>query len=403
MPLYTYRVQTESGKVLTGETKIDSAEKLQKLLLDRGFTPIEIKEKNFINDISQISLFKPKIKIKDIAVFCRQFAIVLEAGVPIATALDVLVEQTANPTLKDCLRDIYENIQKGTSLSAAMQQQKDTFPTILIYMVEAGEISGQLDRVFKKAADDFEKSYKLNHKIKNAFTYPVIVTVVAIIVVMVLLTFVIPTFESVLKGMGVELPLPTRILIAVSNVVKSLWWIISVGLVGVSLFLVRYLRTQNGKRFIGGLAIKLPVVKGVTKDIMTSRFTRTLATLMSSGVLLIQALEVVEKVLGNAVIADKVRDVQEEVKKGKGLTQPLTNLNYFPPMLMSMVKIGEESGELDFALNKCADFYDQEVETSLQRMTELISPAVIMVLAVIVGFILLSVLFPMFSVYQNIE
>lgn len=403
MPLYSYKVKTETGKLYSGEAKIENQEELKRLLLEKGYTPIEIVEKNAINDISQIGIFKQKVKVKDLAIFCRQFAIVLQAGVPIATSLDVLRQQTTNTTLKQCINDIYENIQKGIALSNAMRQHSDIFPEMLINMVEAGEISGQLDLVFERMATQFEKQFALNQKIKGALTYPIMVTIVAIAVIIVLMVKVVPSFEGILKGFNVELPVFTKILISISEFFQTYWYFIVGIMVAGALFITYFNRTYEGKKFFGTLAIKVPVLSALTMNIVTARLTRTLGTLMSSGVLLIQAMEVVQKVLGNAVIAERLEVVVEEIKKGKGLTAPLNDMKYFPPMVISMIRIGEESGNLDFALDKSADFYDREVETSLQQLTSVIEPVVMIIMAGVVGFIVISVLYPMFSIYQTMS
>lgn len=403
MPLYTYKVKNQAGKILTGESKIKSEAELAAILESKGLTPIEIREKNALTDISQISFLKKKVKTKDLAIFCRQFAIVLEAGVPVATAMDVMREQATNPTLKYALNDLYEDIQKGIQLSRSMMKHNGEFPEILIHMVEAGEISGQLDRVFARMADHFEKEFKLNQKIKGAMTYPVIVCCVAVAVIMVLMVMVVPSFVDILGGYGIELPIFTRILISISGFFKTFWWALLGGIIALATGGRAFSRSDDGKRFFGNVALRLPIMKGVTKNIVTARLTRTLGTLMASGVLLIQAMEVVQRILGNIVIAEKIDGVINEIKKGKGLTQPLNAMKYFPPMLISMVKIGEESGNLDFALEKSADFYDQEVEVSLQQLTSMIEPLVIILLAAVVGFIILSILYPMMSIYQTMS
>lgn len=403
MPLYSYKVKNESGKLFTGESKIDSEEDLKKLLLEKGYTPVEIIEKNAINDISQIGLFKQRVKIKDLAVFCRQFSIVLESGVPIAASLDVLRQQATNSTLRQCINDVYENIQKGIALSNAMRQHSRVFPEILINMVEAGEISGQLDLVFKRMAVHFEKEFKMNQKIKGSLAYPIIVTIIAVGVIFVLMTMVVPTFADIIDGFGVELPIYTKILIGISNFFKAFWYIIIGVVIAIVAFTTHFSRTYDGKIFFGTLAIKLPVIGGLTRNIITARLTRTLGTLMSSGVLLIQSMEVVQKVLGNQVIAEKINGVIEEIKKGRGLTVPLASMRYFPPMVISMVRIGEESGNLDFALDKSADFYDEEVETALQQLTSMIEPVIMIFLALVVGFIILSILTPMLAIYNEMS
>ena len=403
MPLYTYKVKNQAGKILSGESKFPGERELALALEEKGLIPIEIKVKNAVTDVSQIKLFQKRVVTKDLAVFCRQFAIILEAGVPIAAAMDVMREQTSNPTLKNAMSVLYEDVQKGIQVSTSMKRQGGIFPDILIHMVEAGEISGQLDKVFARMAEHFEKEFKLNHKIKSALTYPIIVSCVAVGVIFIMMAKVVPSFATILQGFGTELPSFTKILISISEFFKSFWWLLLGGVAGLVLIGKNYARSKEGKRFFGGLAVKLPVMKDVTKNIMTARLTRTLGTLMASGVLLIQGMEVTQKILGNAVIAEKIEDVISEIKKGKGLTPPLTALKYFPPMVISMIKIGEESGSLDFALEKSADFYDQEVETSLQRLASMIEPAVIIAMALVVAFIILSILYPMMSIYQNMS
>lgn len=403
MPLYTYKVKTETGKFYTGEAKMDSQEELVSLLREKGYTPVEILEKNAFTDISTIGIFKQRVKLKDMAIFCRQFAIVLEAGVPISTAMDVLRQQTTNTTLREALNEVYENIQKGISLSNSMRQHSNIFPDMLVNMVEAGEVSGQLDLCFKRMADQYEKDFKLQQKVKGALTYPIIITVVAIAVVAVMMLFVVPSFAKILQGMNTELPILTRILISISNFFINYWYFIFGALILTVIGLTMYFRTPEGKRFLGKMAITIPVISGVTKNLITARLTRTLGTLMASGVLLIQSMEVVQKIIGNAVIADRLGNVVDEIKKGKGLTAPLTDMRYFSPMVLSMVRIGEESGNLDFALDKSADFYDEEVERSLQQMTATIEPVMMILMSVVAGFIVLSILTPMLKVYEQMS
>lgn len=403
MPVYIYKVKTETGKVLSSEIKIESVEALKTLLEEKGYTPIEIVEKNALTDISTIGIFKQKVKTKDLAIFNRQFAIVLQAGVPIAQCLEVLKQQTTNRTLRECLDDIYEDIQRGISLSNSMKKHDDIFPELMICMVEAGEVSGQLDVVFERLAKQFENQNAINAKIRSALTYPAIVGVIAVAVIIVLMLFVVPSFVEILEGFNVELPVFTKILIGISDFFVDFWWAMLICVIALVAGGRAFSKSEVGKLFIGNLVIKLPVVKGVTKNIITSRFSRTLGTLMSSGVLLIQSMEVVQKILNNAVIIKKFDIVIDEIKKGRGLTQPLVGCKYFPPLLISMIRIGEESGSLDFTLEKAADFYDQEVETSVQQLMAFIEPIITIFLAIVVAFVVLSVLIPMLSIYQNAE
>lgn len=401
MPIYEFKAKNFEDKILEGRSKFSSRESLAEQLELKGYILVEAKELNAFTDISQIAIFKQRVKVKDLAIFCRQFAIILEAGVPIATALDVLKEQTSNITLRDCISDIYEDIQKGIALSVSMKKHDNLFPEILIYMVESGELSGMLDKTFSRMAEHFEKENKLHQKIKSAMTYPAIVLLVAVAVIFVLMVKVVPSFSSILGGFGVEMPIFTRILISISAFFQSFWWLIIGGLVAAVAGISRYRKTDSGRHLFGGLAIRLPILKQVTRNVITARFTRTMGTLMASGVLIIQALEVVRKLLGNIIIEEKIDSVIEDIKQGKGLSQPLAAMKYFPPMMVSMIRIGEESGNLDYSLDKAADFFDEEVETSVQQLTSLIEPIIVIFLAVIVAFVILSILYPMMSIYQN--
>ncbi len=403
MPLYEYKAKNAEDKIFEGKNKFSSKESLAEQLEQRGYILVEVKELNAFTDISQIGIFKKKVKVKDLAILCRQFSIILEAGVPIATALDVLREQTTNPTLKECVSDIYEDIQKGIALSVSMKKHTGIFPEILIYMVEAGELSGMLDKTFKRMAEHFEKENRLHHKIKSAMTYPVIVLSVAVSVIFILMVKVVPAFSDILNSFNVEMPVFTRVLINISSFFKSFWWLLLGIIIALVIGIGRFRKSDSGRRFFGNLAIKLPILKNVTKNIITARFARTMGTLMASGVLIIQSLEVVQKLLGNKIIEEKIAIVIEDIKQGKGLTQPLAAMKYFSPMMVSMIRIGEESGNLDYSLDKSADFFDEEVETSIQQLTSLVEPIIVIFLAIIVAFVILSVLYPMMSIYQNMS
>ncbi len=400
MPLYNFKARAEDNRIISGRTNFSSREQLSEQLLEKGFELVEAKEINAFTDITQLAIFKKKVSVKDLAIFCRQFAIILQAGVPIATAIDILKEQTVNPTLQQCIGDIYDDIQKGVALSVAMKQHS-IFPEILIYMIESGEISGMLDKSFSTMALHFEKENKLLHKIKGALTYPLVVLVVAVVVIMVLMIKVVPSFASILNGFGAKLPIFTVILINISSVFQRFWWLMILIIIGIAVGTKYFKKSDTGRRVFGRLAMSAPIIKGVTKNIITARFARTMASLLASGVLIMQSLEVVQKLLGNIIIEEKLQEVIDDIKQGKGLSQPLTDMKYFPQMLVSMVKIGEESGNLDYSFDKAADFYDEEVETSVQQLTSLIEPIIIIFLAFIVAFVILSILYPMLSIYQT--
>jgi type IV pilus assembly protein PilC len=369
---------------------------------ENGFIPLEIVEKNFITDISQISIFRKKVKLVDLVQFCRQFSIMLEAGISIAGALDVIRNQSLNPTLKDCLNDMYTNIQKGTSLSTAMSDFPDIFPAILLSMVEAGEVSGQLDRVFTRMADQFEKDYKQKQKVKGAMTYPIIILIIAVIVVAVMVAVVIPQFGKALAGMNVELPKLTQVMLKISDFCTKYWYILIVSVVLFVYIIKLMYDSKNGKLILDKMVLKLPLVADVIQSMMTARLCRTLATLLSSGVLMIESMEIVQRVLGNSVLMQKMGYAIEELKKGQSLTRTINEMSYFPPMAISMIKTGEESGNLDDTLKKSASFFEDQLEEKIQKLTTFIEPLIMICLGGVVAFIILSVLYPMISVYQNI-
>ncbi len=402
MPVFSYKVKNAEGIILTGETKLENRDKLMELLAQNNYVPVEIIEKNFVNDISQIKLFKKKVKLVDLVQFCRQFAIMLEAGISLAGALDVIREQTVNPTLKDCLDDMYTNIQKGLALSTVMRYFPGVFPPILLSMVEAGEISGQLDRVFVRLADQFEKDYKQQQKIRGAMTYPIIILVIAVIVVAIMVTVVIPQFGNALTGMNVEMPKLTQFMMSMSDFVTKYWYIFILIIVGLIVGIKAMADSERGRLVLDKMVLKLPMVSDVIRTMMTARFSRTLATLLSSGVLMIESMEIVRKVLGNSILMQKMDEVIENLKSGHSLTVSITDMHYFPPMALSMVKTGEESGNLDETLNKSAGFFEDQLEEKVQKLTTFIEPAIMIVLGGVVAFIILSVLYPMISVYQGI-
>ena len=402
MPVYTYKVKNSEGEIFSGETKVNSKEVLLDLFNKHGYKPVEIIEKTFVTDVSQIGIFRKKVKTADLAQFCRQFSIMLEAGISIAAALDVLKAQTVNPTLKECLNDIYNNIQKGISLSSVMRSFPDIFPPILISMVEAGEVSGQLDKVFIRMAAHFEKEYKQKQKLKAAMPYPVIVFVIAVLVVVNIVVKVFPTFGEALAGMNVELPKLTQIMLNVSNFFTRYWYLVLFGLVVLIFGIKMMSKTNRGKKVLDNAILKIPIAADVIKTMLTARLSRALATLLSSGVLMLESLEITRRVLNNSILDEKMEKAIESVKQGRSLTQSITEMQYFPPLVLSMLKTGEEAGNLDETLEKAADFYEDQTGDKLQKLMTFIEPMIMIGLGGVVAFIIFSVLYPMLSVYQNI-
>jgi type IV pilus assembly protein PilC len=398
---FKYRAVSKTGQPIEGVYEAESSNDVVAMLKDKKYYPVSVEEKK-VNENRNIS-FSKKISKKDMGVFCRQFYTMFNSGISIVKCLDILSIQTENKKLRLGLNSVCENVQEGLSISEAMKKEEKIFPSLLINMVEAGEVSGNLDTIMERMASHYEKENKIENKIKNAFIYPAVLSIVTIGVVIFLIVVVMPTFIGMFESNGALLPLPTRILLSISNSIKNFWYlyILIIGLAVGSLN--AYKKTVSGKLFFDGLKIRLPIIKDFNIKVITSRFARTLSTLMSSGIPLIQSLDVVEKVLENSVISDKFEIVKENIKKGIPLSQTIDDTNIFSPMVVSMIKVGEESGSIDEILDKTADFYDEEVETSLQRMTTMLEPLLIVFMALIVGFIVIAMAMPMFDMVNTIK
>jgi len=404
MAQFRYIAKDSTGSIIKGTQDAVSSKEAYNLLRSRGIVPVEIIDNSGINKEFSINLsFLDKVKVKDLAVFCRQFSTILGAGVPMVTSLDILRKQTTNKILKSTLDKVYEDIQKGISLSAAFREHKKIFPNMLINMIEAGEVSGNLDKSLAKVAVHFEKEFKINQKVKGAMTYPLIVSVICLIVVIVLLTFVVPSFSAMFKDFGAELPMPTKILIAVGDFMKNYWYLVIGGLIGFFIGIGYFLKTPVGKRLFDELSLKLPIISGITRKVLSTKFCRTTSTMILSGVSLLASIDVVEKVMDNEVARDGMRKIKETISKGGGLAAPIESLGLFPSMVPQMVSIGEETGALADMLEKTADFYDEEVDAAISAAMTLIEPLVIVVMSIIVGSIVISIVMPMFSIIGEIK
>ncbi|MTI48218.1 MAG: type II secretion system F family protein [Firmicutes bacterium] len=402
MPNYKYTALDKLGKKVDKTYSANSREEVLNMLRQNGYYPVNIEIDSKAKDIKKFSL-PSKVKTKDIAIFCRQFYAMLNAGVPIINCLEILRNQTENKKLKKTVGEVYEDVQKGMTFSESLKNHRNVFPDLLIHMVEAGEVSGNLDIIMDRMASHFEKENKINNKIKSAMTYPIILGIVAVIVVIFLLTVVMPTFIGMFEGSGVPLPLPTRILLSISDFLKGYWYLVLIITIGLFYILTKYMQTDKGKYAMDRFKFRIPVLSSTTKKVVTSRFTRTMSTLLASGVSLIEALDIVSRVVGNKIVSDGLQQSKEDVRKGINLAEPIGNIGIFPPMVVSMIKIGEESGALDDILDKTANFYDEEVETAMQRLTTLLEPIMIVFMAVIIGFIVIAMMLPMFDMVNTIQ
>lgn len=397
---FNYIAVTKSGFRVNGSVESTSENEVLRMIKSNGYLPVSIERD--IESEAKFEILSKKVKKKDLAVFCRQFYTMLDAGINIVNSLDILSAQTENKTLKKAISDVAENVQKGVTLSEAMKMHPKVFPTILINMVEAGEVSGNLDTILERMAVHFEKENKTENKVRSSMVYPIVLMLVSIAVVIFMLIFILPTFVGMFEGSDTPLPLPTRILIGLSDFLKSYWYIF-IGLVALIVFgISSYINSESGRRFFDSIKLKLPIVKGPTVKIVTSRFTRTLSTLMSSGIPLLRSMEVVSKVVNNKVVEEKLISGIEDIRRGVPLSRMIRDIEIFPPMVDSMVKIGEESGALDDILLKTADFYDEEVDVALTKLTSMLEPLMIVFMALIIGFIVIAMYLPMFEVVNTI-
>jgi type IV pilus assembly protein PilC len=401
MPEYKYKALTRDGISQEGVFIAESDNEVLEMIRERSWYPVDVSLSSTSSDL-ELEFFN-KVKTKDISIFCRQFATMINSGITIINILEITEKQTGNKKLKKTLKEVHEDLQKGATFSEALKQRGDVFPGLLVSMVEAGEASGNLDEIMNRMAVHYEKEYKINNKIKSAMIYPIVLGVVAFAVVVFMLLFVLPNFVSMFESAGTELPLPTRILLGLSEGLRSYWYIVFPALFLGIFGLYRYTKTPAGRWVMDRAKLRLPAVKGPVADIVTSRFTRTLSILFGSGVPLIQALDITSTVIQNVVLEEKIQNMKEEIRKGYTLSRSIRDIDEFPPMMKSMIGVGEESGTLDEILDKTANFYDEEVEVAVTRLTALIEPVMIVFMALIVGFIVIAIAMPMFGMFEAVQ
>lgn len=399
--LYKYKAVSESGRVLKGVYEARTEDDVIAMIRNNSYLPVSIEKSDTRG--KSLNIFTTRVKKKDLAIFCRQFYTMLNAGISIVKCLDILEKQVENNVLKKAIGRVCEDVQKGFTLSEAMKKNEEVFPSLFINMIEAGEVSGNLDTIMERMSIHYEKENKIENKVKSALAYPIVLSIVAIGVVIFLLTFVMPTFIGMFESSGVALPAPTRLLLNISYGLQNYWHIFIPIVIALIVLARLYSQTESGSLLFDSIKIKMPGIKKINIKIITSRFARTLATLMASGISLLEALDAVSKVVGNKVVAQGIRKAKEDVRKGAPLSRTIKEMNVFPPMLNSMLKVGEESGSLDEILTKTADFYDEEAEVSLQNMTTMLEPIMTVFMAIIIGFIVISMAMPMFDMVNTIQ
>jgi type IV pilus assembly protein PilC len=404
MAEFAYEARARSGEIRKGVREAESEAAMQAWLRGQQLTPIRVSPKKKGFDFKSLQ-FGSGVSTQDIVKFTRQFATMIDAGLPLVQCLDILANQEPNPAFKAALRDIKNTVEQGSTFSDALRRHPAIFDDLFTNLVQAGEAGGILDTIMNRLAVYIEKRAKLARQVKGAMTYPSAVMVILAIVIFVLMTFVIPAFEGMFAEFGAKDALPslTKIVIAISRGFVSTLPFTITGLIGIIYATIRIYRTPKGKRAIHRILLKLPILGPVLQKIAVARFTRTLGTLLSSGVPILDALDIVAKTAGNVIIEEGLVYTRAKISEGKNMAEPLTDANIFPPIVVQMVAVGEQTGALDTMLNKVADFYEEEVDVAIAALTSLLEPFMMVVVGAVVGVVLMAMYLPIFSLAGSIK
>lgn len=401
MPSYKYEVIGPDGKPQTGTIDASNLEVATAELKSGGNTIVSLSKANAFNKDLDIHIGKA-VSVRELSVFCRQFESVLNAGVTVIEALNMLAEQTENKTFKSALEDIRDAVQKGDTLSAAMAEFPKIFPPLMIQMVAAGETTGGIDKAFSRMGGQFEKEAHLKGLIVKSAIYPIILILVIIVVVAIMMIKIVPTFTAQFDEVGGTLPTITRAVMAISDFFVDSWYYMLAIIVGLVIFFKEFKKTENGAIIMGRLALKFPMVGKLNIKTASASMTRTLSTLMGSGIQLVDALALVTDMMKNQIVKNALKKAQEEVSRGIPLSKTLDESGVFPPMVYHMIEIGEETGNMEDMLDKVSQYYDEEVEMATQSLLAVMEPMIIIIMAVIVVPIVLAIMMPMYSLYDSI-
>jgi type IV pilus assembly protein PilC len=401
MPVFEYTARNAAtGQILKGTLDVPSKDEVLKHIKQQKMIMVNVREQP--KKLS-FSFGRSPIKTRDIVIFTRQFATMINAGLPLVQSLDILAKQTENPALGDVTRQVVFDVESGHTLADAFSKHPKAFTELYVNMVAAGEAGGILDTILMRLATFLEKSDALIRKVKGAMVYPGVIFSVAGIAVATLLIFVIPTFQKMFASVGMELPLPTRIVIGMSDFLINYWWLLIIIIAGIVWSIRKYYATTDGQKKIDQIMLNAPVLGDLLRKSAVSRFTRTLGTLISSGVSILDGLEITAKTAGNRVIHDAVMESRNSIAGGETIAGPLEKSKVFPPMVISMIAVGEQTGGLDEMLSKIADFYDEEVDVSVSALLSLMEPMMIVVLGVIVGGMVVAMYLPIFDMMNAVQ
>ncbi len=400
MPYFRYNAKNISGEIISEVIEADNNKIVVAYIHSKGFYPVSVTEEK---SKSKGFMLKKKISASDLLIFTHQLTDLLKGGLPIAKAVELAYKQTENQNLKEIILDIRDQLHKGSSLSDALSKYPQVFDSLYIGLIKAGESSGVLETSLERVSHYQEKQQDLLNKIKAALAYPAAMLLVGLATITFLLIFVIPRFAVIFQDMERLLPLPTRMLIFLSNALIHWWWLFLIVVTFSAVMAKRYLDTAAGRKWFDRLKLKIFIIGKIMQQEMVVRFTRTLGILLSNGVPLIRALEMVKKVVGNTVITEEIDRIYEEIKVGKGLVEPLSKSQVFPPVLSDLVAAGQEVGSMENSLLKAADAYEAKVENTVKIATSLMEPLVILGMGLIVGFIVLAMLLPIFEISGAIK
>jgi type IV pilus assembly protein PilC len=400
MPEFNWEGTNRAGRMMSGKISAKKKAEAQELLTQRGVNVTKIKGKGF--DIQTFGVIGTGVKEKELATFTRQFAVMINAGLPLVKCLQILSQQQDNKIFAEIIEDVTADVEKGGTLADALGQHNKVFSDLYVNMVAAGEQGGILDTILDRLSIHLEKSTALKSKIKTAMMYPVVVLMVVVLVVMALLLFVIPIFEQMFADMGGELPGPTQFVVGLSEFVQKNIILILIGFAAIITGYKMYYKTKNGEKVIDAIKLKLPIVGIMLRKMAIARFSRTLGTLISSGVSILDGLSITSKTSGNRVVADAIMEARTSISGGENISNPLQASGVFPGMVTQMIAVGEETGGIDTMLMKIADFYEQEVDTSVAGLTAVLEPVMIVILGGIVGGIVIAMYLPIFDLIGTV-
>jgi general secretion pathway protein F len=405
MPVYEYRGLSAEGKKVKGIIDAPSPRLARTKLRSLRIFPVDVREEISKAHVAEDPLAKLFVRVRpqDVSIITRQLATLLEAGTPLVSALDAIIEQTDNHAVKKIIAQVREEIKEGRSFADALDKHRKVFSDLYVNMIRAGEESGALEGVLLRLADFTENQIRLKNRIRAALAYPIIMTIIGAGVMIFLLTFVIPTVTQVFEEMGQTLPLPTRILMTISNVFQGYWWVIIIGCILVIVVIKRYLQTPKGALHWDRVKLRLPLFGGIILRRAVARFARTLATLLQGGLPILNSLEIVKTVLNNQLLAQAIEETKAEVREGEGIAPSLKSSGLFPAIVTHMIATGEASGNLEVMLAKVADAYEAEVETKVTALTSILEPIIILAMGLVVGFIVISILLPIFEMNQLVR